>query len=192
MRGRVTPRIAAIGIALATTAAVAKVASTTLVELVAGADVIVVAQDVELFEIEGWTIARARVSRTLKGTNASPDVYYLASSTWQCDTARGEIGESAVLFLRELPPDLQTQRTDLGRLQPSIGRETVYVVAHAGRGRMPIYTRSGSKYAEIWSDDVRLPKDISTEPGREAEYSGFIRGVRLELLVATVTRIIAE
>ena len=182
--------LAAAVLALWAAPSLAKVASTTLRELVAGANVIAIAEDVELFEVEGWTIARARIAHTLKGGELGPDLYYLASPTWTCDIAHGKVGEQAVLFLREPPPEYRTPRRDLGRIQPALGRNTIYLVAHAGRGRMPIYFRGHSRYAEIWTNDIRLPQGVTTEPGREAEYADFIRGVRLDVLETTVTQLV--
>ena len=62
-------------------------------------------------------------------------VSFVAAPTWICDISDAERHEEAVVFIRD------------GQL------------LHAGRGRMPIFSREGRRLAAIW-DDVTLPSDI--------------------------------
>ena len=78
-------------------------------------------------------------------------VSFVAAPTWICDISDAEKNEEAILFVRD------------GKL------------LHAGRGRMPVFTREGRRLATFWSE-VILPKDVITEEGPEPEYR-FIRAV---------------
>jgi hypothetical protein len=78
-------------------------------------------------------------------------VTFVAAPTWICDISDAKNGEEAVVFVRD------------GSL------------VHAGRGRMPIFTRDGRRLAAIWPD-VRLPAGVTTDDGPEPEYR-FIRAV---------------
>jgi hypothetical protein len=82
---------------------------------------------------------------------AQGKVTFVAAPTWICDISDAKNGEEAVVFVRD------------GSL------------LHAGRGRMPIFTRDGRRLAAIWPD-VRLPEGVTTEDGPEPEYP-FIRAV---------------
>jgi hypothetical protein len=82
---------------------------------------------------------------------AQGKVMFVAAPTWICDISDAENGEEAVVFVRD------------GSL------------LHAGRGRMPIFTRNARRLAAIWPD-VRLPEGVTTEDGPEPEYP-FIRAV---------------
>jgi hypothetical protein len=83
-------------------------------------------------------------------------VSFVAAPTWICDISDAERNEEAVVFIRD------------GQL------------LHAGRGRMPIFSRERRRLAAIW-DDVTLPSDIKTEAGPEPQYR-FIRSASVSRL----------
>jgi hypothetical protein len=154
------------------------VAPMSLKELVDASDLIVLAAETKLedgpthlklgedevrFPIK---IATARVLEVWKG-NAVREVRYLASPSWICDISDAKVGERVVLFLVK-PKDLPFR-----------------VIAHSGRGRMPLRDVKGKSYATIWADDVRLPKGVVTISGAETKYE-FIRSIDLSLLRSTV------
>lgn len=60
------------------------------------------------------------------------------------------------------------------------------MLLHAGRGRMPIFTRDDRTLAAFWND-VHLPADMATEDGPDPKYS-FVRGVAVSDLRDYVTR----
>ncbi len=132
-------------------------------ELVANSEVIVVAQ-VTKIDIRGKDeeIATARVVQTWKGTPGA-EVRFLASPTWTCDISDAEIGEHVVLFL--------TRSKD----------SAILIIAHSGRGRMPLREVEGKSYATIWADDVILPEGTSTLPGPKPEYD-FIKSIDISVL----------
>jgi hypothetical protein len=152
----------------------AKVAEIPLKELVAQSDLIVLAKvsKVEDGPAEIKTeddrsfprvkVAAAEVIETWKGRSLR-EVRYVASPLWTCDISSAETGERVVLFLVS------------GKDSP------IMMIAHSGRGRMPLRQVEGKSYATIWSEDVQLPRGTVTIPGPEPRYS-FIRSIELSKL----------
>jgi hypothetical protein len=81
---------------------------------------------------------------------------FRASATWVCDISDANDGEEIVVFVRD------------GQL------------LHAGRGRMPIFSRNGRRLAAVWTD-VRLPADLRTEHGTDPALQ-FVRAVGVDNL----------
>ncbi len=105
--------------------------------------------------------ATATVLESWKG-QVEGRVSFVAAPTWICDISDAKRNEEAVVFIRD------------GKL------------LHAGRGRMPVFTRDGSRLAAIW-DEVRLPADIITEDGPEPEYQ-FIRAASVSGLRGAIAK----
>ncbi len=148
---------------LCTCLAQAKVMPQPLSELVALSDRIVLARVISVSEgPDGLKHARADVREIWKGRPEN-EVGFLASRTWACDVSFAEAGESVVLFL--------------------VWSETrgEFVIAMAGRGRMPLHDVQGRSYATIWVNDVLLPEGTPTIDGPEEKYD-FIRFIMLDLL----------
>jgi hypothetical protein len=151
----------------------AEVAEIPLKELVTRSDLIVLAKvskvedgpaDIKTEDDRFFPrvkVATAQVVETWKGT-ALQEVRYVASPLWTCDISDAEKGERVVLFLE------------------SRKGSPILMIAHSGRGRMPLREVEDKTYATLW-DDVRLPKGIATIPGPEPKYS-FIRSVELSKL----------
>src|SRR4051812_10964401 len=76
----------------------ARVAPTTLKELVAHSEVIVVGKVEELRTIDGVRFARVSVSRQLKGAKTS-EVIVHAQPRWMCDESTAIEGETAIFML---------------------------------------------------------------------------------------------
>jgi hypothetical protein len=155
----------------------AKVAEIALKELVARSDVIVLAKVLKVEDgptdikteddrFPRVKVATAQIIETWKGTPLR-EVRYVASPLWTCDISGGEKGERTVLFLE------------------SRKGSPIMMIAHSGRGRMPLHEVEGKSYATIWSKDVQLPKGTATIPGPEPKYS-FIRSVELSKLKGLV------
>jgi len=151
----------------------AAVAPISLKELVACSDVIVLARVLKVEEgptdikaeddrLPAVKTATAEVIETWTGSPVR-EVRYVASPLWTCDVAHAEKGERVVLFLGS--------RRSSG----------IRIIAHSGRGRMPLREVEGKTYATLWSGDVRLPQGTATIPGPEPKYS-FIRSVELNRL----------
>ena len=96
--------------------------------------------------------ATATILESWKG-QGSGRVRFVAAPTWICDISDAKRDEEAVVFVRD------------GSL------------LHAGRGKMPVFTRDGRRLAAFW-DEVMFPKDVITEEGPEPEHQ-FIRGVSI-------------
>lgn len=190
-----------------------KVAPTTLKELTAHAELIVVGKVVRVTNVKGLRVAEVQVAATIKG-NSPTTIYYLAQPTWVCDTSAATIGEETLFFFSKYKFDpnpasiayvkptgsagrytIQDDATPVGAFKEPIGfREQItalvdaghfWQVSWAGRGRMPIRNLHGTKYATLWIDDVRLPAGIPTVSGPEHKYS-FIRSAPLGVIVAFV------
>ena len=152
----------------------AAVAEIALKELVVGSDVIVLAKvltvedgPAEIKTEDDRTfprvkVATAQVIETWKGTPLQ-EVRYVASPLRTCDISDAEKGERVVLFLKN--------RND----------SPIVMIAHLGRGGMPLREVEGKTYATLWCQDVLLPKGTATIPGPEPKYS-FIRSVELSKL----------
>jgi hypothetical protein len=157
----------------------AEVAEIPLKRLVAQSDMIVVARvtkvedgraDVKTEDDRFFPrvkVATAEVIETWKGTPLR-EVRYVASPLWTCDISDAEMGERVVLFLR------------------SRKGSPIMMIAHSGRGRMPLREVEGKTYATCW-DEVALPKGTTTIPGSEPKYS-FIRSVELTTLKELVRK----
>ena len=147
---------------LAATQTFAKVAAISLDELVQGSDVIAVAKVESVSKpLVGKHYAKARVMEVWKGSETNK-VEFLASPTWTCDISEAKTGETVLLFLAKS------------------GKARSYIIAHSGRGRMPLRIVANKSYATLWQD-VRLPKDTPTIDGPEPKWD-FIRSVEVTIL----------
>ncbi len=147
----------------------AKVAAVAFKDLVAGSEVIVVAQ-VTKVEAGGkdQDVATARVIEVWKGSPGAV-VRYLASPTWTCDISDAKEGERIVLFLAKSKDS------------------PLLTIAHSGRGRMPLREVEGKSYATLWTIDVILLDGTPTIPGPEPDIS-FIRSIEIGTLKKLVRR----
>lgn len=172
-------------VAFAPSALSAKVAGTTLAEVVASSAIIVLGTDISVEQRGSWRIARFRVESTLKG-DAPDELFYLASPTWSCDIATAQAGEQALLLLTA------PQGGSLLRPGPPsrFHGETVYRIAFAGRGRLPLSLIDGETYATVWSSELQLPVELSTVIGPEPEFA-FIRRTRFEPLQQSIQTMIS-
>jgi hypothetical protein len=157
----------------------AEVAKITLSKLIDSCDLIVVARETKVEDgpatvnIEKGAespvkVATARSVEVWKGKTGH-EVRYIASPTWTCDISEAKVGEPVVLFLRK------------SKTAPFT------LIAHSGRGRMPIREVNGKRQATIWVIDVELPRGVATIPGPEPEYR-FIRSVDVDDLKQAVSQ----
>ena len=154
--------------AFAAPAVAAKVATVTLSELAQHAEFIGTVRVDRIsraFPLVRRPRATATILESWKG-QAEGRVMFVAAPTWICDISDAVKGEETVVFIRD------------GSL------------LHAGRGRMPVFTRDGRRLAAIWPE-VGLPAGVKTEEGPEPEYR-FIRavdvgGLRDALALASTT-----
>jgi hypothetical protein len=182
----------------------AAVPETTLCELTAVADFIVIATTVGITEVEGVRLARATVQQSLKG-DLEGEFYFLAEGTWSCDISGAEEGERDLLFLNAY--EYQTPQKALvssdeepnigvfkepSRFKSKVSRVTgtsrLLQIAWAGRGQMPLRTVDNQAYVTIWTEDVQLPTSVETIDGPEAEYAEFIRSASLDHISFLVRR----
>lgn len=158
-----------LGTLLLSTAS-ARIGSTTIEELIANSDAIVVAKVTELLPTStrqgDLVYAAARVERSLKGS-LTQSFLFTASASWVCDTSGAVKDETALFFL--------------GR-----GDDGIYYIRHAGRGRMPFRVIDGKTHVTLWKE-VHLPEDAPLVPGPDPRYS-FIRSVGLDYIEGLVTR----
>lgn len=154
--------VIALVILFAATQSFAKVASFEFSDLIAHSELIVIAKVESVSSpVLGKRYAKARVTEMWKGTNVVT-VEFLASPTWVCDISQAKEGETVLLFL-----------TKSDKLRS-------YVIAYAGRGRLPLRTVAGKSYATFWPE-VILPENIPTIDGPDPKLD-FIRSVKVTLL----------
>jgi hypothetical protein len=180
------------------------VAETTLCELTAVAEFVVLAKTQAVIEVDGVRVARASVEQGIKGELAG-DIFFLAQGTWTCDIADAEVGETDLLFLKRYEYQSTSQRQEDPDEEPTIGtfkeplhfkakitRATgtsrLFQVAWAGRGQMPVRVVDNTTYVTIWTDDVQLPTSVETIDGPDAEYADFIRSAPLDHIMFLVRR----
>jgi hypothetical protein len=177
---KILVHLAIILIALVFTRSVgAEVARITLSKLIDTSELIVVAREttvedgpanvnLERGAASPVKVATARIVEVWKGKTGH-EVRYIASPTWTCDISEAKVGEPVVLFLRK------------SKTEPFM------LIAHSGRGRMPIRDMNGKRQATIWVIDVELPRGVATIPGPEPEYR-FIRSVDVDDLKQAVSQ----
>ena len=151
-------------ITLAERPVAAKVGMITLEELTDGAEFIGIVR----VESVGFGIrylfqghATATVLERWKG-QARRWIRFGSTSTWSCDISDAHTGEEALVFTE--------------------GRQ----LAHAGRGRMPIFTRDGRRLAAV-GPEVRLPATLVVEGGPKPD-SDFIRAVSVDDLRTVIRK----
>jgi hypothetical protein len=160
------PLIAFITV-FAATHVFAKVGSIEFSNLVANCDLIVMAKVESVSSgLLGKKYGKAKVAEVWKGTKTQ-SVEFLASPTWTCDISEAKKGETVLLFLT---------KSDSSRS---------YVIAHSGRGRLPLRTVAGKSYATFWVD-VRLPQRTPTIDGPDPQWT-FIRSVDVATVRDLVT-----
>jgi len=173
----------------------------TLDELTNNSDKIVIGKVVQVFSIEGVSIAEVQVKRCLKGDSTS-NIYFLNLSTWTCDITGADSGKTYLFFFgsykfRDKPRDSGIRITSFYEepvgfkeaVQNRIGT-ILYKVMDAGRGQMPLRIVSNTQFVTIWVCDIILPRHIKTIAGPDKRYSDFIRSARLKNIVTEVVSII--
>jgi hypothetical protein len=169
----------------------AKVGSVEFAALVKASDVVVLGNVVDVSTVDGVKVARVKVIETYKGTKVD-QLFFLAQPTWICDISEAMKGETALLFLtayedrwkgselillKPLPTREALQRAGVG--------QAMFQIVDSGRGRMPLRSVGGEKYATVWVGDVRLPVSVRTISGPKPDRS-FIRSAALSDIVGLV------
>jgi hypothetical protein len=140
----------------------AKVGIVYLTNLVAKADLIVMAKvESVVTPAVGSRYATARVSEIWKGQCDETIIYQVWPTFW-CDTSTAKEGETVLLFLRR----------DLSG---------TYRIAHAGRGRFPLHTIEAKEYVRIRYDAI-LPEDLQ-KPLEGRAYDGMVETSTLREVV---------
>jgi hypothetical protein len=156
--------IAFLGIALSHTRG--EVGAIPIAELAQRSDLIVIATVESVSEPTGEKVyATAKVMEVWKGPHVGK-VEFLASGTWTCDISEAELGEAVLLFLTTGPESRSL------------------MIAHSGRGRMPLRTLDGKRYATFW-EEILLPETTATIPGPDRA-SCFIRSLEVEVFRSLV------
>lgn len=140
-------RRATLGIALAVLLGSASLArySVGLVTVALDAEIVVVADELSVAEVDGWSVATVKVTKVLRG-NAGGELRFLAEPTWACDTSRAEPGTQVFLFLAA--PSAEKDPLSGSRSIPeAVDGAPIYRVAHYGRGRLPIQGADGREVA---------------------------------------------
>lgn len=182
--GRITIAVVVGILMLSASAAIARVPSIWLAELIKGADCIVLAKVDGLLAYEDLTVARAVPIRTLKGDAEAKRFYFVAGRTWACDVSAAERGEIALLFLTRAKSE-RVSRHLLGKPAARVSVKPLFFIAHAGSGRMPLRTVKGQPHVTVRLGDIHLPARIPTvrtriqTAGAEAAPAGFVHSAAL-------------
>jgi hypothetical protein len=160
---------ASIGVVALASARVGTISTDQLAE---ASELIVTAKVDKLFERANVTIASATVLTVIKGTQTSKTVEFVACRTWKCDTSAAISGETVLLFLKPFLARkgriMLSQDLDQARKLSKAKGQTLFEIAHSGRGRVPLIEKQGrlvtmlSRYdaASEWQLSVNhaLPK----------------------------------
>jgi hypothetical protein len=188
----------------------AKIGPVSFDDLVKRSEYVVVGKVQSVQNVEQVKVAKIEVMRVLKGTPTS-ELYYLAQSTWICDISGAEVGETALFFLTKyqfdpnpkprptpdangfvtLSSDFEEPLGFRNQVQALVNGTPFLQISDAGRGKMPLRKIAGIDYVTIWTDDVRLPKEIKTVAGPEPEYD-FIRSARFDEVIKRAEKILSS
>jgi len=143
----------------------ARIAPSTLDDLIADSDEIVIARVTELLPTSSsdrdLVYASATVERTLKGS-LKDSFLFRASPAGICDASGAVKDETAVFFL--------------GR-----NSDGTFYIAGAGRGHLPLREVDGNSYVTFTNAGLVIPDSLPTIPGPDPRYS-FIVSVALKNL----------
>jgi hypothetical protein len=149
----------------------ARISSTSIEELIARSNEIVVAKVTEMLPTStsqgDLVYATATIQRTLKGSLAD-SFLFRASAGWVCDTSGAVKDETALFFLYR-------------------GDDGTFGIMHAGRGRMPIRVVDGKTYVTLWEGDIHLPEGAPTIAGPDAKHDR-IKSVELTYLEGLIKK----
>jgi hypothetical protein len=153
------------------TTAGARVAPSSLDDLIADSDAIVIAKVTELLPTSTsdreLVYASATVEKTLKGS-LRDSFLFRASSAGICDSSGAVKDETALFFL--------------GR-----NSDGTFYVKGSGRGRLPLSEIDGKFYVTFSNMEVPIPDSLPTIAGPEPKLS-FIISVALEDMETMISR----
>lgn len=142
----------------------AKVAPSTFDDLVKYADLIVIADVIDIHLEKKTAIAEAKITETLKGDSKLTTAYFLASPTWTCDISTANKGENVLLFLNTVKDrsevNERAKRFERPVQLPNEGYDPLFVLSDFGRGYMPIQAVEGKPHADVYTVEVLLPDSI--------------------------------
>ena len=133
-----------------------EVATVSLAKLVEGSAAIVVGTVDSVTNVEGVSVAHVKVTEVVKGDPKVERLAFVAQSTWRCDISTAVRGETALLFLADLPDGVSswTEGRNWKTWGQSLGKEPGYLLAHSGRGRMPVHEGSSDRHVQVCGDIV--------------------------------------
>ncbi len=140
----------------------ARVASIPLAELTRRADFIAEVHVDAIETFDGLRVARAVPTTVLKGDPAPRTVYFVAEPTWKCDTSTGAVGSPALVFLTRAKTDRVTRR---GKPTARVTARPLYLIAHSGRGLLPITIARGEQVVQRAAPGLLFPRTLRDMPG---------------------------
>jgi len=153
------------------TTASARIAPSTLDDLIAESDEIVVAKVTELLPTStsdrDLVYASASVEKTLKGT-LRDSFLFRASPAGICDASGAVKDETALFFLARN------------------GDGTFYITG-AGRGRLPLREVDGKTYVTFTNAGIIIPDSLKTIPGQDPKYA-FVVSAALQDMETMINR----
>ena len=146
----------------------AKLAPTTLEEVIKYSDYIVIGQVSQVFYLQGIQIAEVDVKETLKG-DKKKKLYYLVKCKFVCDEGEAKEGEVALFFFWEgVNPFFEATKDFTDELNKITNGASLLNITRYGEGRMPIKLVLDKLlfYVTFSIDGIRLPKNITPLPSK--------------------------
>ncbi len=155
--------------------ATAKKAHDDFASLSASADVIIIGTVVRL-EGDHEAFAVVVVETVLKGTAAAP-LRFNAQPSWNCDTTAAQVGERALIFLK----------------QAGAYNGPLYDVVGSGTGIMPIEGRAGVQRLYVEGSSFMPPANVAVDVDVDVDVDKHVRryGLDAGVAVAVLRRCLA-
>jgi hypothetical protein len=177
----------ALGLAIATVSVPgeAKVARTTLGQLIMGSEAIMIAHVEGLLSFDGLTVARAVPARVLKGRERGTPIYFVAGPTWACDTSTAVRGETVLLFLLHAK-SARVERRHIHRPTARVAVQPLYFLDAAGRGRLPIREVNGQPTVLIRNREIEVSAGLRPVSTTDHPWAGPVGHFRLADVEKTI------
>jgi hypothetical protein len=151
--------------------AFAHVGEIKLSDLINESQVIAIVKVEAVSKIAGVAVARGQVVTGFVGAATGDRVAFVAEPTWTCDASNAYQHEVVLVFLQAMPDELHWMfKGKPARLKAAIARAwkgtPAYVIAHAGRGRMPLETVQGVTLVDPESGGVAWPVSLARDAHR--------------------------
>ena len=154
------------------TSCLADVRPIKLETLIGLSDSIVVGKVVSVRAVnDELRVAEVEIGQTLKGASSVKRLYYQIPRYSLEDTSDAQVGETALLFLRQ-PHNLQPSNYPKA-IQEITNGTPLFYLSHAGRGRLIPTSLNGISYVYVRRDgSIIVPESVAIEWGSDPSDPG--------------------